>query len=517
MASNAVIVVAVLVIAAGVGGLGFVAGYEYRGSPANTPAAVTDSTLSILGAGTLNALFPELAGLLVNETPGISSPSAAQTYEGSLDVTTAIASLGAVADVAAVADYRIIPETLEPAHAGYEVVFGATPEVLVYNPSIAAFSGINTTNWAEKLVMDVTYARQRPLGRLERVDRPERVQRDLQPRAPGAPLQRERQHVLPRVLHRRRRHPRRAELADDPHREGVAGGDVDPYGRRLGRDHLPVVRGREPPVVRRAQPDRRARREQLRRARRLRPTVDHDRLVERRVRDRRSPPRCCSPSRSRSNAPNPTLGAAFIHLLLSPAGGRDPRPGRRVHADLPRMVGPPVVGASAPGPRRSDDAGVGERPPDVSGGIGGGRTVPSTRRWTDRPLLARAPARALRLAAPPLPAADRGAVHLRAGRGHRGSGRKLRGPGRALADVLRVGDRRPRGGRLRDPDGLPPRAALVPGPHDRRVARRAPRRRSAPARRPRPLPIDRPRARRSSGSPKRSGSRSTTRSGGSSS
>jgi molybdate/tungstate transport system substrate-binding protein len=156
MVANAVIAVVVILVAAGAAGAGFAAGYEYKTSPANSPAAVANSTLSILGAGTLDVQFPELANQLVNETPGVSAPAAAQTYEGSLDVTTAITSLAARADVAALADYRLVPQLLEPKYAGYEVVFGATPEVLVYNPSIAAFSGINSSNWGTKLVADVS-------------------------------------------------------------------------------------------------------------------------------------------------------------------------------------------------------------------------------------------------------------------------------------------------------------------------------------------------------------------------
>jgi molybdate/tungstate transport system substrate-binding protein len=149
-------VLVVVVVAAGVGGLGFVAGYEYRGSPASSPGAVVNSTLSILGAGTLNTLFPDVANALVSETPGISAPAAAQTYEGSLDVTTAISSIAAKVDVAAVADFRLIPGLLEPTYANYEVVFGSTPEVLVYNPSISAFDGINASNWGAKLLAAVT-------------------------------------------------------------------------------------------------------------------------------------------------------------------------------------------------------------------------------------------------------------------------------------------------------------------------------------------------------------------------
>jgi molybdate/tungstate transport system substrate-binding protein len=148
--------VIVIVVAAAIGGVGFYAGYEYRGSPASSPSGVVNSTLSVLGAGTLTVTFPQLASELVNETPGISAPAAAQTYEGSLDVTTAITSLGAKADVAALADFRLAPQLLEPKFANYEVVFAQTQEVLIYNSSISAFNGITPQNWGSKLVSAVT-------------------------------------------------------------------------------------------------------------------------------------------------------------------------------------------------------------------------------------------------------------------------------------------------------------------------------------------------------------------------
>jgi molybdate/tungstate transport system substrate-binding protein len=155
MASRSVVVVVVIVVALAGIGVGFLAGYEYRGTPAAKSAAITNNTLSILGAGTLVDIFPRLASALVNETPNITAPVASQTYEGSLDITTAITSLAARTDVAAVADFRLIPSLLEPKYAGYEVVFGTTEEALCYNPSLAAFDGINSTNWAWKLVQDV--------------------------------------------------------------------------------------------------------------------------------------------------------------------------------------------------------------------------------------------------------------------------------------------------------------------------------------------------------------------------
>jgi molybdate/tungstate transport system substrate-binding protein len=163
--STTVWIVALIVVAAAVGGAGFFAGYEYRGSPAASPAATENSTLSILGAGTLDTLFPQLANELVNQTPGISAPAAAQIYEGSIDITTALLPpTGATADVAAVADYRLIPQLLEPKYASYEVVWGTTPEVLAWNPSsVTGFAGINSTNWPTKLI-DTIANGSKPLG-----------------------------------------------------------------------------------------------------------------------------------------------------------------------------------------------------------------------------------------------------------------------------------------------------------------------------------------------------------------
>ncbi len=162
--STAVWIVVLIVVAAVVGGAGFYAGYEYRGSPSTTPTAAANNTLSILGAGTLTDTFPMLASALVNETPGITAPAAAQTYEGSLDITTAITSTGAKADVAALADFRLIPQLLQPTYASYEVVFAQTQEVLIYNASVAAFHGINASNWGWKLVQGVTTPGVAPFG-----------------------------------------------------------------------------------------------------------------------------------------------------------------------------------------------------------------------------------------------------------------------------------------------------------------------------------------------------------------
>ncbi|MGI0151612.1 MAG: substrate-binding domain-containing protein, partial [Thermoplasmata archaeon] len=134
-------------------GLAF--GYEARGSSsANLGPPAPDSgsgVLSIVGAGTLGDAFPALASLLVNQTAGVSIPSTAQEYEGSLAALGLVASSPTGYDVAASADYRLIPQLLEPKYSSWEVLFASDPEVLTYDPSVSALAGINTSNWAEKI------------------------------------------------------------------------------------------------------------------------------------------------------------------------------------------------------------------------------------------------------------------------------------------------------------------------------------------------------------------------------
>ena len=116
------------------------------GAPAGSPI------LSISAAGTLGALFPAIGDALANESPGVEAPFSAQEYQGSIAALAQVTRLHAAFDVAAAADYRLIPRLLEPTFAHFEIVFATTPEVLVYDPSLAAFEGINTTNWPAKLI-----------------------------------------------------------------------------------------------------------------------------------------------------------------------------------------------------------------------------------------------------------------------------------------------------------------------------------------------------------------------------
>ncbi len=127
---------------------GFAGGYLLRPAPgAGGPGAPGSPVLSISAAGLLDAAFPAAAGTLANETPSISVPAAAQQYEGSLEALEAISQLHEPFDVAASADFRLIPELLEPGSARWEVLFATSPLVLAYDPASSALRGINASNW----------------------------------------------------------------------------------------------------------------------------------------------------------------------------------------------------------------------------------------------------------------------------------------------------------------------------------------------------------------------------------
>lgn len=159
-----VFVVAVIALLAGLA-----AGYELRGASPAPAISTASTTLSITAAGTLGTVFPQVADALANDTPGVSVPSASQQYEGSILALNAIAQLHQSYDVAAAADYHLIPSLLESSHAAWEVGFATTPEALAYDPTVSALAGINTTNWAAKIeqsgiVMGVANASTDPNG-----------------------------------------------------------------------------------------------------------------------------------------------------------------------------------------------------------------------------------------------------------------------------------------------------------------------------------------------------------------
>ncbi len=139
--------------------LGVVGGYALRNaavfSPSTDGGGVVLPPLSITAAGTLSGAFPRIADWVANAMPGASAPAAAQSYQGSIAALNSIAQLHQSFDVAAAADFRLIPSLLEPSFASWEVLFATSPEVLALSPTATAaggpLNGITTTNWVAKL------------------------------------------------------------------------------------------------------------------------------------------------------------------------------------------------------------------------------------------------------------------------------------------------------------------------------------------------------------------------------
>jgi molybdate/tungstate transport system substrate-binding protein len=155
-------------------GAGFAAGWLARGpgsdSNSGTGAPATDvDTFTLVGAGSLNVVLPPVIASFANQSPGVQAPSASQTYEGSIAALHSISQLHQAWDVAVAADYRLIPQILEPTYAGYELIFAADPVVLAYNPSVSALAGINASNWGTDIqragvALGVANASSDPLG-----------------------------------------------------------------------------------------------------------------------------------------------------------------------------------------------------------------------------------------------------------------------------------------------------------------------------------------------------------------
>jgi ABC-type molybdate transport system substrate-binding protein len=129
-------------------------------------------TLSVIGAGSLAPVLPAFASAFANATPGVSAPLAAQLYEGSTAAASALTLPGQPYDLFVSADFRTIPQHLEAPHASvatWEVVLAADPLVLAYAPGAPGLSGINASNWDQKIVgagvtLGVPNASADPLG-----------------------------------------------------------------------------------------------------------------------------------------------------------------------------------------------------------------------------------------------------------------------------------------------------------------------------------------------------------------
>ncbi len=164
------LVVVVLVAVAAIGG--FLGGWYFH-TPAATSSGPTSTTLGVIAAGSLSPILPSLASAFANVTPGVQAPVSAQLYEGSTAAATALTTeTSPPYDLFVSADYRVIPQHLEPSTvkvASWEAIFAADPVVLAYSTSVNALSGINASNWDEKIAsagvtLGVANASSDPLG-----------------------------------------------------------------------------------------------------------------------------------------------------------------------------------------------------------------------------------------------------------------------------------------------------------------------------------------------------------------
>ncbi len=141
-------VVAVVVAALAAG----LAGGWYLHPSDGQPASVT---LSVVAAGSLAPILPSIAASFANATPGVKAPVAAELFEGSEAAASALTLPGQPYDVFVAADFRVVPQHLEPPApnvTSWEVVFASDPLVLAYAPGVGALRGLNATNWPEKIV-----------------------------------------------------------------------------------------------------------------------------------------------------------------------------------------------------------------------------------------------------------------------------------------------------------------------------------------------------------------------------
>lgn len=145
--ARTILVVGVVVIAVIAGLLG-----GWYAHPSSTNPEGSSNTLAVIAAGTLGPNLPSFASNFANETPGVQAPLSAQLYEGSLAAATALTLIGQPYDAFVSADFRVIPQHLEPTTTAWEVVFAADPMVLAYDPNVPALANLTTSNWASRIV-----------------------------------------------------------------------------------------------------------------------------------------------------------------------------------------------------------------------------------------------------------------------------------------------------------------------------------------------------------------------------
>jgi len=120
---------------------------------AQSGASTEKVTLTLFGAGTLAAPFKQIAQDFMKLYPNVTVQP---QFGGSVKMVKQVSELGQVADVVAVADYRVIPQYLfggqgKTSYADWYAGFATNAITFVYTPKSKFASEITPSNWYDVL------------------------------------------------------------------------------------------------------------------------------------------------------------------------------------------------------------------------------------------------------------------------------------------------------------------------------------------------------------------------------
>lgn len=116
--------------------------------PVRAQSPAPAGPLVVYNAGSLARPLGEILRAFVARHPGVQPQ---QENSGSVEAARKLTELGKVPDVLAVADYRVIPELLMPAHTGWYAMFARNAMVLAYTRESLGADEITPANWFDVL------------------------------------------------------------------------------------------------------------------------------------------------------------------------------------------------------------------------------------------------------------------------------------------------------------------------------------------------------------------------------